>query len=286
MANLFALIHFVRQLDEPGDPIRGERVLREKGCAECHSIDTSEGGVGPDLAKWGSYANPVIWAQMMWQHAPVMEKAMRQAGMNWPKLEGADLVHIVAYVRSAGISGEKTYLRPGSVDTGRRLFSEKGCSSCHPGQGPDLAQMELPGSVGSLAARMWNHSPEMTRLMRERDVPRLEIDPQELADILTYLLTLQDPRRTGDPARGEHVFIEKDCAQCHESETVTEDDAPSLPQISQSASPVTMAAAMWNHGETMLERMTEAGMAWPVFADDEMADLLAYLENSQPTKGE
>jgi hypothetical protein len=47
-----------------------------------------------------------------------------------------------------------------------------------------------------------------------------------------------------------------------------------------------MAAAMWNHGETMLERMTEAGMAWPVFADDEMADLLAYLENSQPTKGE
>jgi hypothetical protein len=38
-----------------------------------------------------------------------------------------------------------------------------------------------------------------------------------------------------------------------------------------------MATAMWNHGEAMLARMTEAGLSWPVFNDQEMVDLLAYL---------
>lgn len=284
MSDLFALIYFVRQLDEPGDPVRGETVLRDKGCGECHSIDTFEGGVGPDLAQWGSYANPIIWAQMMWEHAPVMERAMKQAGMNWPKLEGTDLIHIVAYVRSAGTSGEKTYLRPGSVELGRRLFGEKRCDSCHPGRGPDLSRADLPGSVGALAARMWNHAPEMSRVMREREVPRFQVSPQELADLLTFLLTLRDQRVTQNPARGERVFLQKRCAQCHESDNLSEEIAPSLRQMSRSATPVAMAAAMWNHGETMLERMTEAGLAWPVFAEDEMADLLAYLRDAESTE--
>ncbi len=51
-----------------------------------------------------------------------------------------------------------------------------------------------------------------------------------------------------------------------------------MSQLSGDASPVSMAAAMWNHGKTMLERMTEAGLSWPVFNDREMLDLLAYLK--------
>jgi len=277
MADIFALIYFVRQLDEPGDPVRGERILRDKGCAECHTLDASGGTVGPDLAQWGSYANPVIWAQMMWEHAPVMEEAMRQSGMNWPKLEGADLVHIVAYVRSAGISGDKTYLRPGSVGRGRTLFLEKKCDGCHPGSAPDLATADLPASVGALASRMWNHSPAMTRRMREQNVARQPLTPQELADILAYVLAGSWQDRDGSPDRGERVFAQKGCAQCHEAKDVGQGVGPSLQKLRGSAGPVQMAAALWNHGEAMLEQMTEAGMTWPVFDDTEMVDLLAYL---------
>jgi hypothetical protein len=42
-----------------------------------------------------------------------------------------------------------------------------------------------------------------------------------------------------------------------------------------------MATAMWNHGETMLARMTQAGLSWPVFNDQEMIDLLAFLNASE-----
>lgn len=279
MADLFALIYFVRQLDEQGDPLKGERILQQKGCAECHSIDDPDSGHAPDLAKWGSYANPVIWAQMMWEHAPVMELAMKQSGMNWPKLEGDDLVHIVAYVRSAGLSGEKTYLRPGIPKDGRRLFAEKKCDGCHPGSGPDLAEAELPTSIGALASRMWNHSPEMTRRMLEEEVARQQISPQELTDILAYVLALSNADRAGDPAHGERVFENKSCTECHEAAELPEKGSPSVQQLSASASPVRMAAAMWNHGRTMLDKMTEAGMSWPVFVDDEIVDLLAYLRS-------
>jgi cytochrome c2 len=289
MADTFALINFVRQLDEPGNPAQGKRILQAKGCTECHAIDTAGGNVGPDLAKWGSYANPIIWAQMMWEHAPVMEAAMRRSGMQWPKLEGADLVHIVAYVRSAGITGAKTYLRPGSIDRGRRLFVQKKCNSCHPGEGPDLAEIDLPTSVGALASRMWNHSPEMTRIMYEKDVQRQPVSAQELADMLSYVLMLRNHDSGGDPNRGMRVFKQKGCAQCHESEEMAADVGPSLQQLGRSAATADMAAAMWNHGETMLERMTEAGLIWPMFDDDEMVDMLAYLKaagKAEPTGGE
>jgi len=277
MDDLFALLFFVRQLDEQGDPLRGEEILRAKGCSSCHETDASGASVGPDLAKWTQYANPIMWAQLMWEHAPMMEEAMKRNNITWPKLDGADLVHIVAYVRSSGVTGEKTYLRPGSVDVGKRLFREKQCGACHPGLGPDLATTDLPPSVGSLASRMWNHSPSMMRVMRERDVARQPLAPQELADIITYILALGYVDRGGDVGRGQQVFATKGCVQCHEPSDVSAAGGPPVAQLGAMATPVRMASAMWNHGEAMLERMTEAGLAWPVFSNNETVDLLAYL---------
>jgi len=203
-------------------------------------------------------------------------------------LDGADLVHIVAYVRSTGTSGEKIYLSPGSVARGTALFREKACHQCHPGIGPDLADAELPVSVGALASRMWNHSPSMMQMMVEQNVSRLPLTPQELADIVAYVLALGNMDRGGTPARGEIVFAQKGCGQCHQQEG--KNTAPRLSKRERGTElrPVYMATAMWNHGETMLARMTEAGLSWPVFNDQEMVDLLAYLnasESSPPGAG-
>jgi cytochrome c551/c552 len=281
MSNLFALMFFVRQLDEPGNPELGREILRAKGCTECHQTRVTGEGIGPDLTRWGRYANPIVWAQLMWEHAPVMEETMKRSGIAWPKLEGADLVHIVAYVRSIGASGEKMYLSPGSVIRGATLFQEKACGKCHPGSGPDLAATDLPVSVGALASRMWNHSPLMIRTMQERDVSRPPLAPQELADIVAYVLALGHIDRGGNPELGVKVFREKGCAQCHEQDRKS--GAPRLTgsEPGSDATPVYMATAMWNHGETMLQRMTEAGLSWPVFNDHEMVDLLAYLNASR-----
>lgn len=276
MADLFALIFFVRQLDEPGDPVRGEEILQTKGCSRCHETGETD-KVGPDLTKWARYPNPIAWAQLMWEHAPVMEQAMQRSGISWPKLEGSDLVHIVAYVRSTGATGEKVYLQPGSVPRGAELFEEKECNGCHPGAGPDLSAAKLPLTGGALASRMWNHSPEMARTMAEHEVGRMSMDAQELADIVAYLLTLRHRDQGGVPERGRGIFTAKGCVECHERDPEPDTPRPSLSALEKDATPVRMAAAMWNHGETMLQRMTEAGLSWPTFEKDEMNDLLTYL---------
>lgn len=279
MSDLFALLFFVRSLDEPGDPAHGRELLQNRGCASCHSVGASDSGIGPDLAKWGSYANPIIWSQLMWEHAPLMDAAMKQNCVSWPKLEGSDLVHIVAYVRSVGTSAEKVYLHPGSVSRGREQFTKKGCAQCHPGAGPDLSTADLPVSAGGLASRMWNHSSDMAKLMNERGVDRKAIAAQELADILAYVLALRNRDEKGDVSQGEQVFIQKGCASCHERTEVAQAVGPVVAKLRRDASPVDMATALWNHGETMLDRMSEAGMTWPVFYNGEMVDLLAFLRS-------
>ncbi len=121
----------------------------------------------------------------------------------------------------------------------------------------------------------------MTRVMRQQNVARLPIDAQELTDILTYVLTLRNQDRGGSAERGRAVFEAKGCGECHQAEEMAQQQAPSLEELKGVATPVGMATAMWNHGRTMLERMTEAGLAWPVFIDQEMIDMLVYVNDLQ-----
>jgi cytochrome c553 len=98
---------------------------------------------------------------------------------------------------------------------------------------------------------------------------------------VAYVLALGHVDRGGNAELGVKVFMEKGCAQCHEQDRKS--GAPRLTgsEPGSDATPVYMATAMWNHGETMLQRMTEAGLSWPVFNDQEMVDLLAYLNASR-----
>ncbi|MGB9629334.1 MAG: c-type cytochrome, partial [Thermodesulfobacteriota bacterium] len=38
MADLFTFLYFIRYMDEPGSPSRGEKLIQTKGCIKCHSL--------------------------------------------------------------------------------------------------------------------------------------------------------------------------------------------------------------------------------------------------------
>jgi len=218
----------------------------------------------------------------------MMEEAMQRSGINWPKLEGSDLAHILAYVRSSSGAGEREYLAPGSFQRGKTLFVQKKCNGCHPGAGPDFSRTARRRSAGALAAQMWNHSPAMMSIMRERNVKQEPVSAQELADILSYILALGNTDTGGNADRGATFFQAKGCTQCHEATEVSASKAPPVADLKGDATPVDIAAAMWNHGGAMLERMTEAGLSWPIFNDQEMVDLLAFLQatSAEESKGD
>jgi cytochrome c2 len=284
MSHLFAFLLFIRYAEEPGDPAEGKRVLTKHGCDSCHAIEANGGTVGPDLANWSRFVNPVVWAQKMWSHALEMQEVMNKMGVAWPEFSDSDLNNIVAFIRSQASGEGKDYLEPGSTARGQELFDTRGCASCHTlgtpgGIGPDLQRTELPDTLSGIASRMWNHAPKMLQKIRSQggNGNIQDLQAQEMVDIITYLLTRRYFLAEGDPKVGWKVFFSKQCVTCHGIDDWGGNVGPKLNPIRGNASPVLMAHVMWSSGPVMLTEMADRGIPWPQFEGSEMADLIAFF---------
>ena len=92
----------------------------------------------------------------------------------------------------------------------------------------------------------------------------------------------------GDPVRGAVLFKSKRCADCHSYGGKGGTDAPPLDYMSGhlSASEVAdMSGQIWNHLPAMLMHFKEEGLPVPTFADEQMADLVAYLHSEPAASG-
>ena len=283
MADLFAYLSFVRALDEPGDPEMGRRLLSQKKCGVCHSVESSKGAIGPDLRRWAQYRNPAVWAKLMFDHAPKMIEAMHRRGIKPPSLEPRELVHIVSYIRSLSMTAEAELLEPGDPAEGEHLFRERGCIKCHSvrGQGgkigPELAKPGWATSFTGVAIKVWNRVPGMRAAMAANAVEAPKLTPQEMAHVIAYLFAVTYSDEPGAPEAGVRVLQEKGCARCHEAGV-----GPVFDRFRGRATPVTVAQALWNHGPRMLERMRDLGIRWPTLTGEEMNDLLAALNTKGP----
>jgi cytochrome c2 len=268
MADLFAFLYFIRYMDEPGDARKGKVLVESKGCVKCHQAQG-------DLSRWGMYTNPIIWAQMMWNHAPQMEQEMRKKGISWVEFKENEMVDFIAYVRSVSPKAEKVYLAPADPMSGEKLFSGKGCIQCHgPGGNLDLAKRrDFPRTMAQLAGLMWNHSREMWKGMEEKGMKRRDLSPQEMGDLIAYLFSARYFDEPGDLERGKTVFAKKQCTLCHSKGA----KMVSLAGTKGKISPIFMAQAMWNHGPEMLEQMRKAKMSWQEISGKEMVDLMEFL---------
>jgi mono/diheme cytochrome c family protein len=278
MADLFAFLYFLRYMDEPGNPRNGKALMESKHCSKCHPV-VKEGAKG-DLSVWGMYINPILWAQMMWNHAPQMEQEMKKGGLVWTEFKGNEMVDLIAYIRSLNTKAEKVYLSPGNLQNGKKLFAQKGCIQCHSPRGElDLSKKkDFPRTLGQLAGMMWNHSPKMWKGMEEKGMERPTLSSQEMADLVAYLFSTRYFDEPGDPEKGKYVFIRKQCNLCHPKGAQTQ----SLSVLKGQISPIFMAQTMWNHGPGMLEKMRKAKVPWSKIDGKEMADLMEYLNQGMP----
>lgn len=275
MADLFAFLYFIRYMDEPGDLKKG-KALMESNCIQCHSI--KEGAKG-DLGRWAAYVNPILWAQIMWNHTSQMGKEMKEKGISRIEFKGNEMVDLIAYIRSSSPATERMYLSPGDPVSGEKLFSKKECLKCHFPDGKlDLFKRKgFPKTLGQLAGILWNHSYEMWMEMEKRGIERPLLSPQEMADIVAYLFSNRYFDEPGDPTRGKTIFLRKNCTFCH-----TKDKKPDLSVLKGRLSPILMAQRMWNHGPEMLEKMKKSKVVWQKIKGEEMIDLMEYINQGMP----
>jgi mono/diheme cytochrome c family protein len=99
MADVIAYLSFLGYSDEPGDPTRGRRVLRQKGCVRCHSIGGEGGGEGPDLAMSKGLTSSIGLVTAVWNHAANMEKEFKKRGIPWPDFRSTEMADLVAYLQ-------------------------------------------------------------------------------------------------------------------------------------------------------------------------------------------
>ncbi len=174
---------------------------------------------------------------------------------------------------------------------GARVFDDKGCVRCHATNGdaargptgaPNLAHVSRPRTFFDLAAALWNHAPQMSARMRALGITRPRLDVKEAGDLAGYLYTLDYFERRGRPEIGRRIFAEKRCVQCHSIAGSGGAVGPRLDQMKTVASPIALAAIMWNHGPQMGAMMEALAVERPTFKAGELIDLIAYINQASP----
>jgi len=173
------------------DPANGAEVYVSKRCGACHRAGSRE---APDLS--GSVIHMTVSeiSGILWNHSYAMNDRMRARGIPFPVFKGSEMADLIAYLHLLGFFEEK-----GDPVRGRGIVDEKGCASCHEGSdavAEALVGTRPAGDPVALSAAMWNHAPEMHRLMAERSVAWPTFDRGEMADLAAYLRTL--PVKQGD----------------------------------------------------------------------------------------
>jgi mono/diheme cytochrome c family protein len=284
--DLIAFLYTLNYFDPPGNLEAGRRLFAEKKCIVCHQVGGTGGVIGPNLDLLKQYGSPIYVAAAMWNHGPSMAEAMRVRGITRPTFKGAELIDLIAYLKSASpLPAEGPILvLPGQADEGHRLFEEKRCVACHSvgGKGgpvgPDLAERELHRSMTEFAAAMWNKTPAMITAMKARGISVPQLRPEEMADIVAYLYSVRYFVEPGDSRRGRKVLAAKGCLRCHSVSGKGGKAAPDFAQEKRFVSPAAVISDLWNHALVM-EKLTEAqGITWPQFRPEEMADLVAYFQ--------
>jgi mono/diheme cytochrome c family protein len=168
---------------------------------------------------------------------------------------------------------------------GSRVYGAKGCSTCHSINGiggkvgPDLARINQNRSFNDIAAAMWNHLPQMSAEAKKRGVSMANLSTREAGDLIAFLFTQNYFDGSGNAEMGKRLFTTKNCVQCHQIGGVGGVWGPKLDVFGQTASPINVAAAMWNHGPAMTEAMRARGIDRPNLRAPELRDLVAYFRS-------
>jgi mono/diheme cytochrome c family protein len=284
LATLLALIAIDASAATMGDPARGQSLFVSKRCVECHAVRGAGGRIGPDLGRSAVKGSFFEIVAAMWNHGPTMDEKMKELRLMRPQFDGGELSDLLAFLYFLNYFDER-----GDARAGKSLFAEKHCIECHAvgkeggRTGPRLDTLPRGMPPLQIAQDLWNHGPVMVPAMRARKLEVPVFRGNEIVDLFAFLRTQGQRRSTrafksaGDPVKGKAIFTSKGCATCHSVYGRGGAIGPDLGRVELRGSVTQLAGRMWNHWPAMSGAMQSMGMSTPVFRDEELADVFAYL---------
>jgi len=266
----------------PGNPLEGSQLFADKGCLRCHSIGGVGGVGGPDLGQGILKRSLLDIAGVMWNHSPGMAHVLEERHAARPVFKAPEMGSLLSFLYYIG-----SLDAPGDAAKGALLYHEKGCGLCHSlnekggKHGPSLDKYSRYASPVFLTVGLWNSGRRMAGLMEALKVARPSFGKNDIPDILAYIRSAGGGvervyAKPGSPRRGEKLFAEKRCVECHSVSMRTEAGSINLrPRVKGSL--MTIAGSMWNHGPKMWADMDRRGMSGVNLAPEEMSDIIGYL---------
>jgi cytochrome c len=245
---------------------RGAMVFKEQKCTLCHlTLGIGENASLQFEQRLGRDYTPAGMASRMWNHAPRMWAAIRKAELDVPPLTEVQAADLFAFFYASHF-----FERRGDAACGKKVFEDK-CAKCHyaQGAGRPVTELKLPADSVELVQRLWNHTSEMSKVLKTRKRHWPQLASQELADLLIYLQNLPENRSsvrtfslpTG--VGGKALLESKGCTGCH-TELLALEGRLAKKTLTD------IAASMWNHAPAMHEKAAELSL-------DEMREILAYV---------
>jgi cytochrome c2 len=278
---LVSFLYMLPYLGESGNHRKGEELLREKNCFQCHSLGRKGKRDGIPLDALGVYQSQVVLLQRMWNHGPEMIGQMESTGTAVPTFSGNDMTDIfAALTESATEKSRKVFLGVGNTDNGRKIFADKGCIKCHAifGKGgkeaPDLGKAVSHANVTSLITQMWNHAGSMRERFAKIKLAWPHFNETEMNDLIVFLYSLNYEDKSGDAAKGEIIFGNNRCADCHFK---TDVEKQKIVGDIKSANAILFATQLWNHIPAMEAAMVTQAVPWPEMSGQDLRDVLAFL---------
>lgn len=145
--------------------------------------------------------------------------------------------------------------------------------------GPPLAERAVYESLTGFAAAMWNKAPAMTGAMRRLGIPVPNLLPEEMADLVAYLYSVEYFAVPGNAVRGRQLVSRKGCLSCHSLNGKGGSSASDLGSDWNDGSRARIVSALWNH--ISIEKSAKERQTWPVLRPGEMADLVTFLAGTQ-----
>ena len=259
-----------------GDALRGEQLVRDRGCVNCHKLNGAGGNKASDLATRRSRDfTPAGLAGVLWSHPPAAwtpAGAQSKGTSAISPAEGADLFAFFA---------SRRYFDPrGDAKRGRKVFTGRKCSTCHgiteriAKDAPAVATWRSLRDPIGLARDLWNCKVAMAPAYEKKGVHYPRLTSGEMNDLLIYLDNLVAIRSKapqfqlagGDAGRAEFQSLQ--CETCHKGKR-------SLDKNADTISMADVQAMMWNHVLTTPRAKTPVNY-------DEMAGLVGYLWSLEP----
>jgi mono/diheme cytochrome c family protein len=211
-----------------------------------------------------------------------MEHLFQEKHVRRPTFEPPEMASLLAFLYYLGSLDP-----PGDADRGALLFRQKGCQACHAlggrggSVGPDLTSYSRYASPLFLTTALWNRGKAMAAAMEAKNVPRPSFQGSDIPDLLAYIRGAGGSAARiyappGSPKRGETLFAQKRCLECHSVRGHGGSVGPDL-AIKLRGSLMQIAGAMWNHGPKMWTTMAERGIEVPSLSTEQMSDLISYL---------